>query len=271
MAERGQGVETAPVRRSTSREPLLVAVALVVLVLLVAKPWGGPSDGQPSDPRGTAASPFAFRTPSATAAPKIALPIAAFHPSLGACYRDSGWRVCLLDEAGGQRVQSAFARNDRQFTPDPTPLPAPDVPAVLLLAGQSSGLGFYPAASETDMAVARIAVAAWRVDELTTGTRSLALVSIGPLAKGDAVAANVFLPPFDASTGIAHWPAGRYVFRFQAASGRDWEQYFAIDVVVEAAWPGPSCPEPSTDGLSVPGPDAGIGASPPAAACPGPG
>jgi hypothetical protein len=101
-----------------------------------------------------------------------------------------------------------------------------------MLTRQGAGLGFYPSDAERELAGEGIVVAAWRVDEVTTGTRSLTLETVGPLGLGDAIAHNVF----------------------QAAAGT-WEQFFAIDVVEapEAA----AC----TAALSVPGCDAETAAS----------
>jgi hypothetical protein len=261
MSERGPTVETAPVRRAGTREPLLVGLAFMAMIVVLVKPWGDPSSQTP-EPRPRSSPIAAAPTPVPLVRTPVVLPAGTFKPSAGTCYHESSWYVCLLDEAGGQQIQG-WLSGRRDTSPEPSAPAAPAIPSVLLLTREGGGLGFYPSDAERERAGEAIVVAAWRVDELTTGTRSLTLEPVGPLRMGDAVAHNVFIPPMAQPTA-GGWPAGRYVFRFQAAAGA-WEQFFAIDVAVEE--PAPSC----SAALSVPGPAAGTGASPPAAACPEPG
>ena len=163
--------------------------------------------------------------------------VEAFGPAPNACYSDSGWAVCLLDLSDGRRIQSSF-RAGSATAPVPSPVPQPTVPAVLLLTVGGGGLGFYAPPGTAIVAGALMAVAAWRVDEVTTGTRSLSLESVGPLGAGVAMAPNVFVPALDLAAPRGEWPNGRYVVRFQAGGDTPWEQYFALEVTAPEAAPG---------------------------------
>lgn len=264
-------VETTRLRRRSSRDRLVAGIVLLAFAALVLKPWGSPAkpELQPA-----LAQPFAAPSPSPLSLGPIAVPAAAFDPSAGACYRDSGWSVCMLDEGGaaGQPIHSWLSGPSQPRPATPTPSPA--VPAVVLLTMGSAGIGFYAPPSERSRASGSIVVTAWRVDELTAGTRSLSLQSVGPLRAGPAVAVNVYVPPFELAAAPARWPAGRYVFRFQPVDGELWDQFFTVEVGLPAV---PLCPACSTAApstlpppISGPTPVAGTGASLRAAGRPAP-
>ena len=251
-ADRAAGfVEPVAVQGTGGRVVGWVAIAAVLLVVAVLKPWGG---GAPAPTRATvgAGQGDSIR-PSGSVVPpgpSPTLPSDIDVDVTRACLDPGSWRVASVEAYEGQTIRVWRAL-------DPAVAAGPDDPAipfVLVVSEGVSELGWCAPAAGPDRPAGETIVAAWSVRgdvshalRLVPTHRTPRASSFGALYGPRSVAAAHPTAPLD------RWPAGRYVFRLRLADGR--ERWFGVDVESRPAVRPPR-PAPSpTAGAGRPGRD----------------
>jgi hypothetical protein len=224
-----------------SRVPrVVVAVAVVAVVVLVAKPWavlpgveGVPPVAQVVPPSASFAEHHDGSGPAAT---QPATEAAATDKAVESICLDPGtWRTATIEQWHPDQTVRVWRAIDPRPATGPTDPAIDVVPAV----GETvPAIGFCAPAVGPDRPSGLAAVDAWRLDG---GVATQ--IELRPMAPIGAVSAlgALFAPPLDAG---ASWPSGVYVFRHTLLSS-NLTRWFAVEVRTDGPVPRPSRQPPS--------------------------
>jgi hypothetical protein len=205
----------------------LVIVGLVLLVLLIIKPWAAPP--QQATAPGPVASVAATPEPRVTATPvpgsSAALPCAG---GMGMVEADTRW--------AGQNVRSWILTDAVQAT-GPTD---PSIGFVVLAAEQVLAIGYCPSSFDDNRPYDQLTIYGLDPSPSTIVTTSV------PASRGDAAANELFAPmttpgPSGQAPSVGTWAAGRYVIRIDGPGG--YQRWLGVEVRLIS--PGRASPAPS--------------------------
>lgn len=204
------------------------ALAAILLVVLVVKPWGAPpAPAAPPSPAAVASEPRT--TPGATA-PSVGTTTAVGPATLveGICGRPVGWRVAAVERWAGRMARTLTAMDAAAAASGPAD---PAIPFVRLSGVPVLALGYCVPGTEGDAPPAGTSATVWQVAERGP-------VLVRPVVEGgraDGVGL-LWLPPptepaADAFPGsrTAGWPPGRYVVRL-ADRTTGYERWFGAEI-----------------------------------------
>ena len=223
-----------------SRVPrVAVAVAVVAVVVLVAKPWAvlPGIEGVPRVAQAVPPSAVAGRSVgSGPAAAQSATKAAATEKAVESICLDPGtWRTATIEQWHADQTVRVWRALDSRPATGPTDPAIDVVPAV----GETvPAIGFCAPAVGPDRPSGLATVDAWRLDG------GVAIhIELRPMAPIGAVSAlgALFAPPLDAGTS---WPSGVYVFRHTLLSS-NLARWFAVEVRTNGLVPRPSRQPPS--------------------------
>lgn len=205
-----------------SSRPLGAAVAVMVLllVLLVVKPWGGVASlprasadpGQSADPQERAT-----RAPAPT-------PDAIRQDILDRrqCQAHDAWQLITMERTGQTRTRSLISV-DPVRADDPTD---PRIETHVFYAAQLRAIGYcVPSTQPHDIAAYRAAVLLWRVDspDQASVIKDTVVVDSSLASVGE-----VYLAPRAGRGASSGWTPGRYVFEIQGPKLSGASDWFAI-------------------------------------------
>ena len=207
--------------------PNLIALAAILLVLVIVKPWAIGAPGP------TPAPVFAADTPG----PPTPVPTedrTALGLASPICLGTGAWRVTSMETWQSQDVRVWRAISPVASATGPLD---PSIPSVPIVAIRLKALGWCAPAFGDDMPTGPADVSAWSVrgDAATPLTLDQVLPSDGvtPIAA-------LYLPVIPAPNPIPRdWTNERVVFRYHdAGSGKD--AWFAADILIMTPSPEPS-------------------------------
>ena len=245
--------------RSGSRGLLLGIIAVVgLLVLAVAKPWGGP--GQPPEPGLPSAGPVGeVASPAVMPAPSATPP--GYDSPGGQCFPGSDWRVFTVETNMGQdlrtwlSIEPGVAAGPRDRA----------VPFVRVVTDRVLALGFC-AGSGPPGPASLVGTRAWVLSD--EGPIPIVLAPLAAYMPREADLGAVYRPPAAtpapstgaSPAGVAQaWPPGRYVFAVRQGSATSEERWFGVEVVASTRQPvtrEPATREPATQEPVAPQPAA---------------
>jgi len=231
-----------------SRAPrVVVALAVVAVAVLVAKPWdllpatsaargvAAPSGATAGQGRGS--GPVAATKAEATATEKAVESI---------CLDPGTWRTATIEQWHADQTVRVWRALDPRPATGPTDPSIDVVPAV----GETvPAIGFCAPAIGPDRPAGPATVDAWRLDGNIATPIELRLMA--PLGAISGLGA-LFAPPIDAGPS---WPSGVYVFRHTVLAS-NLARWFAVEVRTDGPVPQPSRRPPSP----VMQPGGGLGA-----------
>jgi hypothetical protein len=210
-------------RASLGHEPgrtpeRLVIAALVLLVLLVIKPWG------PTPEQATAPGPVASVAPTAASLSYADLPCAG--------------RMWLIeaDTRWADQVVRSWILTDAVEATGPTD---PNIRFVVVAAQQVLAIGYCPSYYDDQRPHDRLTIYRLRP---TASTVSITPVQVP--READAAANELFAPmgtpgPSGQAPGIAEWAPGRYVIRIDGTG--DYRRWLGLEIrVISAGQPSPA-------------------------------
>jgi hypothetical protein len=208
------------------------AVAVVLLAILVVKPWAGGAsrDGPPDGPAPEVPSPrppVASRTPRPSATPPSVADVAMAAWCLG----PATWRT-VSSESWRDRSVRVWRALDPIRASGPLD---PRIEAVPLAGLRVDAAGFCAPVVGPEAPRPPIRVDAWRLHDPETAER-LHLVQLVP-RRGQTAFGRLWAPPGadDPQEASDGWPQGRYVVRVEDVVGSEWWWGFEIDDLVAAA------------------------------------
>jgi hypothetical protein len=212
-----------------------VAVAVVLVVVAVVKPWGG-EDGAARSAAGGAPSLRAVAGAPAASSGASRAPARAvdeIDPDVTlACLEPASWRVASIEAYDRQTI-----RIWRALDPGAATGPGdPAIPHVLIASEGVAELGWCAPAAGPDRPTGETTVQAWSLHEGTA--RALRLVRTGRTPRQSSFGA--MYGPSSGVAGrqaspVAGWPAGHYVFRVTLEDGD--ERWFGVDLELRPAVP----------------------------------
>jgi hypothetical protein len=211
----------APVRLSAARPPIgrWLAVALIGLSIIVAKPWGAaePEVVRPGSlPTGPLRSPATPQgLPSPTIPPDSAGPLVSSF-----CLDPRSWRVATTERWRDQtiRVWRAIDPATRASGPDD-----PRIPTFPIVSEGITELGWCAPVVGPDRPSGVAAIRVWL--RSAKGSNAMRVSLARPVDDATSFGA-LYLPPGAPVAEV--WKDGTYVFRYQEPAGR--ERWFAIEV-----------------------------------------
>ena len=235
-----------------SRAPRgVVAVAVVALAVLVAKPWDlrPAAAAAPPVAQGVAAPSGAARGQGHGSGPVAATTSKAMATDKAVesiCLDPGTWRTATIEQWHADQTVRVWRAVDPRPATGPTDPSIDVVPAV----GETvPAIGFCAPASGPDRPAGPATVDAWRLDgDVAT---PIALRLMAPLGATSGLGA-LFAPPIDAGPS---WPSGVYVFRHTVLASK-LARWFAVEVRTDGPVPQPSRRPPSP----VMQPGGGLGA-----------
>jgi len=235
-----------------SRAPrVVVALAVVAVAVLVAKPWdllpattaapaaaqgvAAPSGATAGQGRGS--GPVAATKAEATATEKAVESI---------CLDPGTWRTATIEQWHADQTVRVWRALDPRPATGPTDPSIDVVPAV----GETvPAIGFCAPAIGPDRPAGPATVDAWRLDgDVATPIQLRLMAPLGAISGLGAL----FAPPIDAGPS---WPSGVYVFRHTVLAS-NLARWFAVEVRTDGPVPQPSRRPPSP----VMQPGGGLGA-----------
>jgi len=211
-----------PVVLTRQRPPIgrWLAILLIALVAVVAKPWA------PAQPDGTGSGSGPSRGGLlSTSNPVVPSPSASDDAASQAvaafCLRPGSWLVASVERWRDQRI-----RVWRALVPA-TSARGPDdasIPVISVVSEGVTELGWCAPVSGADRPASPVEIEVWLRG--ASGASPIALDSSRPASDGSAFG-ELYRPPGRGPLSVAaFWSAGTYVFRYQENDGR--ERWFAI-------------------------------------------
>jgi len=218
-----------------SRLPrVVVAVAVVAMAILVAKPWDLRPGAEAAPPVARAVAP-STRAAGQDAGSRPAAAAATDKAVESICLDPGTWRTATIEQWHADQTVRVWRAVDPRPATGPTDPAIDVVPAV----GETvPAIGFCAPAVGPDRPSGLATVDAWRLDGGVATP-----IELRPMAPIGAVSAlgALFAPPLDAG---ASWPSGVYVFRHTLLSS-NLARWFAVEVRMEGPVSHPSRQPPS--------------------------
>ena len=210
----------------------LVIVGLILLVLLLVKPWGAPPEQGTAPGPGPSPSPVAIRPVTTEPRSSAEMPCTGLR-----------WLVEADTRWAGRVVRSWILTDAVQAT-GPTD---PAIKFVVVAAQQVVSIGYCPSHGDDNRPHDRLTI--YRLDP----TLSTVAATMVPPRDADAAANELFAPvttpgPSGQPPSVGTWQAGRYVIRIDGPAGdQRW-----LGVEVRLVGPGQTSPAASPSASATP-------------------